>query len=269
MLFEDRTREIIYKKHFYPGPTWKLEENFRQHLVDFREEHKKFDEFLIGLGEILKAENNDEYSNLIKFIDGKPRGNWVASKISMITVFIKLYNLCLSPKQAFEYIKECNDLYNEMCHCDYELTGSTELFVMEDCHLHKESKYLTFTVVQVAPRFSDPLKHIPVTITLTFRLREFEMITCTNDILSYFLGILKFETHSNSEKAMDALLLFDNYQNNRGLLKYIFMSGIIQLEEKGMIWEVSRKLDGHYIICNFETNLEIGTNETNKLSTKN
>lgn len=267
MPFEDRTREIIYKKHFYHGPTWKLEENFRQHLVDFREEHKQFDEFLIGLGEILKAENNDEYSNLIKFIDGKPRGNWVASKISMITALIKLYNLCLSPKQAFEYIKECNDLYKEMCLCDYVLTGSTELFIVE--HRDEESKCLTFTVVQVARQYSDTLEHIPVSITIAFRLREFEMITCTNDILSYFLGILKFETHSNSEKAMDALLLFDNYQNNRGLLKYIFMSGIIQLEERGIIWETSRKLDGHSIVCNFETNLEIGTAEIDKLSTKN
>ncbi|MDY3047940.1 MAG: hypothetical protein SOR23_06915 [Candidatus Enterosoma sp.] len=81
---------------------------------------------------------------------------------------------------------------------------------------------------------------------------------------SVFLGILKFETHSNSEKAMDALLLFDNYQNKSGLLKYIFMSGIIQLEEKGMIWETSRKLDYHSIVCNFETNLAIGTNGIDK-----
>lgn len=62
----------------------------------------------------------------------------------------------------------------------------------------------------------------------------------------------------------DTLLLFDNYQNNRGLLKYICISGIIQLEERGIIWEVSRKLDGHSIVCNFETNLEIGTNEIDK-----
>ena len=176
MLFEDRTREIIYKKHFYPGPTWKLEENFRQHLVDFREEHKQFDEFLIGLGEILKAEKNEEYSNLIKFIDVKQEVNWA----SMIIALIKLYNLCLSPKQAFEYIKECNELYIEMFRCDYELTGSTELFIVEDRYLHEETKYLTFTVVQVAPRFSDPLKHIPVTITLTISLREFGMAFYTN-----------------------------------------------------------------------------------------
>lgn len=42
------------------------------------------------------------------------------------------------------------------------------------------------------------------------------------------------------------------------------MSGIIQLEEKGMIWETSRKLDYHSIVCNFETNLAIGTNGIDK-----
>ena len=68
---------------------------------------------------------------------------------------------------------------------------------------------------------------------------------------------------------MDGLMLFDKYQNNRGLLKYIGIVGLMQFEKRGIIREVSHELKFHNIVRNFETNLEIGTTEIDKFSTEN
>ena len=268
MPFEDRTREIIYKKNFHPGPTLKLEENSRQYLKDFREEHKQFDEFLIGLGELLKAENNDEYSNLIKFIDGEPKANWIVPRDTMMDALIKLYNLCLSPKQAFEYIKECNDLYIGLEASDYELCGSAELSVRKERGEEKESKYLNFSVIEARPRWLI-YTYLPVSMTMTIRLRDFEIETCTNETFPS-TGIVFRDIQSDSEKAMDGLMLFDKYQNNKGLLKYIGIFGVVQFEKRGIIREVSHKLRNQKsLVCNYETNHEIGAIQIDKLSTEN
>ena len=254
MLFEDRTREIIYKKHFYPGPTWKLEENFRQHLVDFREEHKKFDEFLIGLGEILKAENNDEYSNLIKFIDGKPRGNWVASKISMITVFIKLYNLCLSPLQAYEYIKECLALYEKMLAEDYH-SQIDFLNIGANPYDGKKDKIINIEIY--ANKLSIFSKEENCSCYVNFNiltaLRGIVVPTKSNNILD--AGNMK--VFSYHHKVQEVLTLFEYHQNNKGLLKRVFLDAIKQLQEKGDIRLNSHREENGKEYYDYETDLNV------------
>ena len=254
MLFEDRTREIIYKKHFYPGPTWKLEENFRQHLVDFREEHKQFDEFLIGLGEILKAENNDEYSNLIKFIDGKPRGNWVASKISMITVFIKLYNLCLSPLQAYEYIKECLALYEKMLAEDYH-SQIDFLNIGANPYDGKKDKIINIEIY--ANKLSIFSKEENCSCYVNFNiltaLRGIVVPTKSNNILD--AGNMK--VFSYHHKVQEVLTLFEYHQNNKGLLKRVFLEAIKQLQENGDIRLNSHREENGKDYYDYETDLNV------------
>ena len=254
MLFEDRTREIIYKKHFYPGPTWKLEENFRQHLVDFREEHKQFDEFLIGLGELLKAENNDEYSNLIKFIDGKPRGNWVASKISMITVFIKLYNLCLSPLQAYEYIKECLALYEEMLAEDYH-SQIDFLNIGANPYDGKKDKIINIEIY--ANKLSIFSKEENCSCYVNFNiltaLRGIVVPTKSNNILD--AGNMK--VFSYHHKVQEVLTLFEYHQNNKGLLKRVFLEAIKQLQENGDIRLNSHREENGKDYYDYETDLNV------------
>ena len=254
MPFEDRTREIIYKKHFYPGPTWKLEENFREHLVDFREEHKKFDEFLIGLGELLKAENNDEYSNLIKFIDGKPRGNWVASKISMITVFIKLYNLCLSPLQAYEYIKECLALYEKMLAEDYH-SQIDFLNIGANPYDGKKDKIINIEIY--ANKLSIFSKEENCSCYVNFNiltaLRGIVVPTKSNNILD--AGNMK--AFSYHHKVQEVLTLFEYHQNNKGLLKRVFLEAIKQLQENGDIRLNSHREENGKDYYDYETDLNV------------
>ena len=114
MDFKDRTTEWIHKPKFSEAPESDRNQYYRGMLNDFRKEHKQFDEFLIRLTELLKAEKNDGYSNIVKFIDGEAEWTWIASEDSIFDALIKLYNLCLSPKQAYEYINECKELYKDL-----------------------------------------------------------------------------------------------------------------------------------------------------------
>lgn len=55
------------------------------------------------------------------------------------------------------------------------------------------------------------------------------------------------------------LRLFENYQDNKGLSKYLYFTGMQQLEKKGIIREVSHELDEFKSMeYNYETDLEIG-----------
>ena len=71
MDFKDRTTEWIHKPKFSEAPESDRNEYYRGLLNDFRKEHKQLDNFLLGLDELLKAEKNEGYSNIVKFIDGE------------------------------------------------------------------------------------------------------------------------------------------------------------------------------------------------------
>ena len=202
----------------------------------------------------MKAENNDEYSNLIKFIDGKPRGNWVASKISMITVFIKLYNLCLSPLQAYEYIKECLALYEEMLAEDYH-SQIDFLNIGANPYDGKKDKIINIEIY--ANKLSIFSKEENCSCYVNFNiltaLRGIVVPTKSNNILD--AGNMK--VFSYHHKVQEVLTLFEYHQNNKGLLKRVFLEAIKQLQENGDIRLNSHREENGKDYYDYETDLNV------------
>ena len=87
MSLDARTREWIHKPVFNGAPVSWAQKYFRGRLEKFREEHKQFDEFLIEIGKLIKVENNQDFDNITKFIDGEAETNWVSPRNTLYTKF--------------------------------------------------------------------------------------------------------------------------------------------------------------------------------------
>ena len=244
----ERTREWIHKPVFHGAPVSWAQKYFQGRLEEFRDEHKEFDEFLNEIGELINLENNHDFDNIKKFISGESEANWVSPKQSLFDVLIKLFNLCLSPKQTSDYMKECLAQYKTMLEADYILSGEPQISLRKDTWDGKESKFISFRV--------KPTKDIEnrnygycFEITTSLKIIEDDL----NDIRTH---IDEFELRSGLEIFEDALMLFEYYQN-RGLLRKVFNTGINQLETQGVIKEVSQENFYGLVIHQYETNLKI------------
>ena len=252
MNLDKRTREWIHKPVFDGAPLSWTQRYFQGKLKEFRKEHKQFDRFLIGINKLMQAENDDDFANIEKFINGQAEANWIASEDSLFSVLIKLFNLCLSPRQAFAYIKECLAKYKEMVGTDYRLFGDAKLSIRRDQWDGKESKFISFIVEPSAePEDSDYRYWFCITVSLkiiegyVFDAREF-----TDE----------FELKCRREELKDALMLFE-YHQCKGLLRKVFEAGIKQLEERGAIKEFGRANFCGLVIRQFETGLKVGEKE--------
>lgn len=269
MSFEDRTREWIHKPKFSEVPESDRNQYYRGMLNDFRKEHKQFDEFLIRLNELLKAEKNDGYSNIVKFIDGEAEWTWIASENSIFDGLIKLYNLCLSPLQAYEYIKDCLALYKGLLAEDYincgsdfptvepnHYDGKKDTFINIHVWLKEEKDNSIFKVYEFKNDTAHTYKVIDnamFVIKVTTQLRNVIVPKKSNDLLEY--GFMKF--CPNSEKVQDMLMLFEYHQDNKGLLKKIFLQMMKREEKTRCIKEISHREEDDKEYYDYEENRKI------------
>ena len=126
-MFEDRKREWIQKPQYCGCPISWATKFFQGKLFAFRKEHPQFDAFLKEIGEMIKDKKSRGYQKLIKFINGEPETNWVCTNNSIFSVFVDLFNLCLSPKQAVKYIQKCHQVYLKMLLDKYSLYKEYEI----------------------------------------------------------------------------------------------------------------------------------------------
>lgn len=233
--FSERSREWIHKPVIHAGPLSYIREYVQSQLEQFREEHKQFDAFLIEVGASIKAEDNHDLENIERFIDGGAETSWIYERRSMFDALIKLFNLCLSPRQAFEYIKECLALYKEMLNADYQLRGSPCLSIRRRLWASKEDRFVSFRVEPETEtegrdcRYSFAITIPPATGNVS-----------GNDITR------QVEFRCDDDRFEDALMLFEFHQN-RGLLRKVYDSAIRGLEQYDAIKDM--KAQGFWGWC--------------------
>ena len=249
MDFIERKREWIHKPIFSGGPASFAQKYFREILSEFRNEHKEFGEFLFEIGKLLKAENKDDFKNIEKFIDNEAEVNWIAPNNSLFDVFIKLFNLCLSPKQALLYINECLIRYKTMMDVDFHLDLNEEpTFIIGISNRNgKVCKMIRFIV---EPKLDEANLEYHFEIATSLDVVEDRK----NDVTSH---VDDFSLKCQDEKTNDALMLFE-YHQDRGLLRKVFDAGIKELESKNIIRETNQRHSGIWTIHHYEANIEIG-----------
>lgn len=194
----ERTREIIYKPVFKGAPMSWVTKYFRNRFISFRKEHIEFDAFLKELVVYLKQDNNSAYQNIILLIEDKGEPNWISPKDSLFDVLIRIYNLCLSAKQAYEYIKNCYSLYLDMLDSDYKLDSSVEHSIRRS---RWDGKNRNFVETFVSPVNRD---------NFHFNITTSDLII---DDYIMFMPDVYIEVKGDTDLYLDALSLFENYQS--------------------------------------------------------
>ena len=255
MSLEDRKRKIIHKLTFQGVPLSWAREYILGRFKSYRKDNPEFDVFLDEIGELLKAEKNDDYANLIKLINNEGEGNWITPSKSMLTAFVKLYNLCLSPKQAFAYIKKCLTEYKKMSNNTYQLCDKPQLSIRRSRWDGRESKFISFSVKpKTVSKNWDYIYWFDITTSL-------KMIEdCVNDITTH---VDEFILRCHNDMLEDALMLFE-YHQNKNFLRKVFETGIKELVKQGIIRETIQKDFYGWIIHQYETDMKISDKEDDK-----
>ena len=97
-------------------------------MSELRKENKEFDSFLIGIEQEIRERKITYCDNILLFISGGAKVNWVTPKKSFFRTLIKLYNYDFSPKQAVYHIERCYSNYQKLLNDEFEMDNDYELF---------------------------------------------------------------------------------------------------------------------------------------------
>ena len=220
-----RTRELISKPMYSGAPLHWIDKYFKGQLKKFRSEHIEFDIFLKQLGDHLQANKDDYLNNLKRFINNDPVPNWVSPRDCMFNTLVKLFNLDLSPAQAYEYIQECLVKFKEMEKTEFRFYEKYDVLTKRSRWDGKQRKWIKISI--------SPVNHDNFWFSLT--LESLQIDDDFNDMKVH--DDVEITLHTSEEKYQDALLLFEFYQNT-GFYRNLHQFAMTQLKEKGIIEEI-------------------------------
>lgn len=244
---ENRTREWIHKPVLRGIPASFTREYFRGKLQKFRKKHKEFDAFLIDIYAHLNKEKDSDYKNLCLFIEGKSETNWISPNGGLFDIFIKLFNLCLSPEQAFEYIKECHKWYLFMSNVRYEIFDEPVFSIRRSSWDGKSTKFVDVNILpKEEPENRDYYYWFHISTSLKVVEDDLNDISCHVDKINLVCA---------HEKLHDVLMLFVNHQN-KAFFRNIFNTTLNKLTNSGFIREIKTEQFYDWIIHYYDTDTE-------------
>lgn len=228
-MFKDRKREILQAPIFHGAPASRVSEYIKGRLDSFRKEHLKFDLFLKEIKQLILDDYNDDYADIVTYIESnKP----VRSNRSLCGVFVDLFNMDLSPKQSFDYIQKCHNLYVFIKNSNYLIDEEYEISVRRSRWDGKPRKFITIDLVpkKKLPDWDD---HYWFRITFSSLVIEdhFNYITLQADTTIKIIN--------SQSKFENALRLFE-YNQDKEFLRSLFETAVEQLIDKKIIKEVER-----------------------------
>ena len=123
---EGRKRPFLDKPVVYGCLIGHANSFFTNIFINFRKEHKEFDEFLNDIKSIIEKEDLSYIDNILKFLSNKPQTNWISTRDSLFAAFTRIYNYDYSAQQAVKYIKQCHSIYDELLNDDYKVSNHYE-----------------------------------------------------------------------------------------------------------------------------------------------
>ncbi len=230
IILEERTREWLQKFTYCGVPISWANRFFRDKLKTMRKEHPEFDSFLKEIGELLTKENNDSYTNIIRLINDDADTNWISTSDSILDALIKLFNYCLSPKQAVDYIKKCYEFILMVINEEYGISIKPEFSICKD---RLDGRY------REAVEFEWTLKYriSERSYNYWFRFKTALKVVddLKNDISVHCFGC---EIVSKQELPNDAFMLFI-YEQNKSFLRNLFNKGVEELIKRRLVKKVN------------------------------
>lgn len=211
---KERERPFLEEPVFHGCPISCSETYFQQKVKEFRKTNKDFDSFLVGIRQEILLRKITYCDNILLFINGGAKTNWVSPKKSLFRILIKLYNYDFSAKQAVDHIEKCYLKYQRMLNDDFEMSNEYELFT---ARVRWDSSIRDFVKLSLSPKRKDPLVLEPYWMRITFCSMQIERGDCPyND---YPDGDNKIDLVADESIYEEALQLFDYYNGNRFAIK--------------------------------------------------
>ena len=124
----DRTRPFLLAPIYHGAPASGSQKYFQSRLRRYREDHLAFDEYLIGIANEIRKRELTYCENILLFINGEAKTNWISPTKSLFITLIKFFNYDFSAKQTVDYIEKCHAIYEFLMDNTYELSNEYSIF---------------------------------------------------------------------------------------------------------------------------------------------
>ena len=119
----------LFTLTFHGAPASCTQKYFRDRLSSFRKENPEFGEFLNRIQKTIIERKLDYCDNILLFLKGEAKTNWISPRNSLFRMFIKLFNHDFSSKQAVNYIEKCHDSYLFLLNNKLKLSDDYEVYL--------------------------------------------------------------------------------------------------------------------------------------------
>lgn len=206
----DRTRPFILEPVYHGAPASWSEKYFQGKLKEYRQNHPEFDEYLIDIEAILRQRKILYYANILKFLNGEAKTNWVSPANSLLRTFIKFFNYDFSAKQTVDYINKCHQAYVQLLNNDLTISKEYEI-VSKRCRWDGNTRdYINLSLSPVKyPENPDDYYWVDISFC------SLQEMNCDPDCFGDNEIILR----SGRNIYKDALYLFDYHQGSKFLHK--------------------------------------------------
>ena len=229
MIFEDRKREVLQAPIIRGGAVSWIRRYIKDKIDGFRKEHEEFDLFLKEIRKLINDNYDEDYAHIAAYIDSE---EYINGCMDLCNMFVDLFNLDLSPRQAFDYMQKCHDLYIFIKNANYLLGNDYEISF------------------RASRSHGGPRKYITVTLSPKIELPDWDdhywfRIIFSSIIVKDHIGDIAFNSDRKIEiincqsKFEHALRLFE-YNQGKNLFNRLLETAVQQLIDKKIIKELEK-----------------------------
>lgn len=206
----DRTRPFLEEPVYHGAPISWATKYFRSKLEEYRQANPLFDEYLNKIREEIEGRELSYCKNILLFLKGEAKVNWISPSKSIFRTFIKLFNYDFSAKQTVDYIEKCHRVYDHLLNNELKASNEYSIFA-KTCSWDGNTR--DFVELSLVPaKYPDNFDNY-YWIDVTFCSLQ-ESLGGVD-----FFGDNEIELKSGKAIHEDALSLFDYYQGSKFLNK--------------------------------------------------
>ena len=206
----DRTRPFLEEPVYNGVPASWAAKFLQSKLRKYRECNPLFDEYLNNTYEEIKGRGLAYCDNILLFLEGNAKPNWITPSKSLLRTFIKLFNYDLSSKQTVDYIEKCHDAYEFLLNNELKVSNEYSVFA-KSCSWDNNTRdfiKLSLEPVKTSKNYDDSYWINIAFCSLQDSLGDPD-----------FFGDTEIELKCGKAIYQDTLSLFDYYQGSKFLNK--------------------------------------------------
>ncbi len=124
----DRTRPFLEEPVYNGVPLSWVTKFLQSKLKKYRESNPLFDEYLSNVYKEIKGRDLSYCDNILLFLEGNAKPNWITPHKFLLRTFIKLFNYDFSSKQTVDYIEKCHSAYEFLLNNELKVSSEYSIF---------------------------------------------------------------------------------------------------------------------------------------------